>query len=175
MIMVYLLFVMSIFFIRLLAGYDSRFQKGKYVSVKNTVFSKIVLDNMSVYSKTRRLKKDRNKMAVCGVCLYSALIAVLFINIVFLIIPDIPCEDWGIDTGHFMVFTNTFNDKISAISILLLFLSTIVCTAFAIVSSAKEITPKWVKVFVWVIAVCMILVAAFSMVYLLIELIFTVS
>ena len=62
MIMIYLLFAMSIFIIRILAGYDSRYQNGKYLSVKNTVLSKILLDSMSIYSRTKRLKKDKNKI-----------------------------------------------------------------------------------------------------------------
>lgn len=169
MIMVYLLLAMSLLFIRILSGYDSRYQKGKYFSVKNTVISKIALDSMSIYSKTKRPKKDRNKMSVCGVYFYSALATVLIINVVFLIVPDISCEAWVIDTGRFIVFAHTLNNKISAISILLLFLSIFVCVAFAIISYTKEIDPKWIKIFVWFFAIFMILVAAYSIIYLLIE------
>jgi len=173
MLMVYLLLVMSVIFIRILSGYDSRYQKGKYLSVKNTVISRIALDNMSFYSRTKRPKKDRNKMAVCGVCLYFALVVVLVINVVFLIIPDIPCEEWIIETERFLVFATTLNNKISAISILLLFLSIMVCMAFSIISSTKKITPKWIKIFVWSLAALMIFIAASSIIYLLIELVST--
>ncbi len=169
--MVCLLFALSVFFVRILSGYDSRYQKGKYLSIKSTVIGKIALDSMSIYARTSRLKKDRNKMSVLGVYLYSALAVILAINVVFLIIPDIPCENWVIDTdtGRFIVFANTLNNKISAISILLFFLSIIVCFAFTIISSTKEITPKWIKIFVWGIAVFMILVAVLSTIYLLID------
>ena len=172
MLMVYLLLAMCAFFIRMLSGYDSRYQKGKYVSIKNTVISKIALDDISVYSKTKRLKRDMNKMAARGVYLYSALAAVLVINVVLLIIPDIPCESWIIDTERFLVFADTLNDKISAISILLLFLSIIACLGFSFISM-KEITPKWIKILIRVVAVFMLLAAAAITVYLLIELIYT--
>ena len=67
MAMIYLLFVMSIFFIRVLVGYHSRYQKGKCLSIKHVAFSKILLDSTSIYSKTKRLKKGKNKMSVCDV------------------------------------------------------------------------------------------------------------
>ena len=125
MIMIYLLFAMSIFIIRTLAGYDSRYQNGKYLSIKNTVLSKILLDSMSIYSRTKRLKKDNNKMSICGIPFYVTAAFVLLINLVFLFIADIPIEPWCIETSKFIVCAKTFNDKISAISILLLLMSII--------------------------------------------------
>ena len=175
MIMVYLLFAMSIFLIRILAGYDSRYQNGKYVSVKNTVLSKILLDSMSIYSRTKRPQKDKNKMSICGIPFYVAAAAVLLINLVFLFIADIPIEPWGIETNEFVVYANTFNDKISAISILLLFYSVIGYIPITIIRSTKEIKPKWIKIFVWVVAVIMILTAVLSSVYFLIELVTSFS
>ena len=70
MVMVYLIFALSIFFVRLLAGYDSRYQKGKYISINNTVLRIVLLDSMSIYERTRRLKKDENKMSFCGIPFY---------------------------------------------------------------------------------------------------------
>ena len=170
MIMIYLLFAMSIFMIRILAGYDSRYQNGKYLSVKNTVLSKILLDSMSIYSRTKRLKKDKNKMSICGITFYVTAAFVLLINLVFLFIADIPIEPWGIETSRFIVSANTFNDKISAISILLLLMSIVGYIAFTIIHSTKETKPKWIKVFAWMVAVIMILMAVLSSIYFLIEL-----
>ena len=175
MIMVYLLFAMSIFMIRILAGYDSRYQNGKYVPVKNTVLSKILLDSMSIYSRTKRPKKDKNKMSIRGIPFYVAAATVLLINLVFLFIADIPIGPWGIETNKFIVYANTFNDKISAISILLLFSSVIGDIAFTIIHSTKETKPKWIKIFVWVVAVIMILTAVLLSVYFLIELVASFS
>lgn len=175
MIMIYLLFAMSIFMIRILAGYDSRYQNGKYLSIKNAVLSKIFLDSMSIYNRTKRLKKDRNKMSIRGTPFYAAAFVVLLINFAFLIVADIPIEPWGIETSKFIVYANTLNDKISAISILLLFLSVIGYIAFTIIHSTKETKPKWIKVFVWIVAVVMILTAILSSLYFLIELIASVK
>ena len=175
MIMIYLLFAMSIFMIRILAGYDSRYQNGKYLSVKNTVLSKILLDSMSIYSKTKRLKKDKNKMSICGIPFYVAAAFVLLINLVFLFITDIPIEPWGIETSKFIVYANTLNDKISAISILLLLMSIIAYIAVTIIHSTKETKPKWIKVFAWIVALIMILTAVLSSIYFLIELIASFS
>ena len=148
MVMVYLIFALSIFFVRLLAGYDSRFQKGKYISIKNTVLSAILLDGMSIYGTTRRLKKDKNKMSICGIPFYVAAAAVLLINLVFLFVADIPIEPWGIETSKFIVYATTLNDKIFAISILLLLMSIIGYIAVTIIHSTKETKPKWIKIFV---------------------------
>ena len=175
MIMVYLLFAMSIFMIRILAGYDSRYQNGKYISVKNTVLSKILLGSMSIYSRTKRPKKDKNKMSIRGIPFYVAAASVLLINLVFLFIADIPIGPWGIETNKFIVYANTFNDKISAISILLLFSLVIGYIAFTIIHSMKETKPKWIKIFVWVVAVIMILTTVLSSVYFLIELVTSFS
>jgi hypothetical protein len=161
--------------IRILAGYDSRYQNGKYLSVKNTVLSKILLDSMSIYSRTKRLKKDKNKMSICGIPFYVAAVFVLLINIVFLFITDIPIEPWGIETSKFIVYANTLNDKISSISILLLLMSIVGYIAFTIIHSTKETKPKWIKVFVWMVTVIMILTAVLSSIYFLIELIASFS
>ena len=170
MIMIYLLFAMSIFMIRILAGYDSRYQNGKYLSVKNTVLSKILLDSMSIYSRTKRLKKDKNKMSICGIPFYVTAAFVLLINLVFLFITDIPIEPWGIETSKFIVYAKTFNDKISAISILLLLMSIISYIAVTIIHSTKETKQKWIKFFVWAVAAIMFLTAVLSSIYFLIEL-----
>ena len=107
MVMVYLIFALSIFFVRLFAGYDSRYQKGKYISIKNTVLSAVLLDGMSIYGRTRRLKKDKNKMSFCGFPFYLGIGIVLLTNIVFLIIPDIPMS--VIARKVITLFTGTFH------------------------------------------------------------------
>ena len=169
MVMVYLIFALSIFFVRLLAGYDSRYQKGKYISINNTVLSIVLLDSMSIYN--RRLKKDKNKMSFCGISFYIGIGIVLLTNIVFLIIPDIPIEPWGIETNKFIVYANTLNDKISAIAILILFVSVIDYIAMSIINSTKETKPKWIKIFIWIVAALMIVTATASAIYFIVELI----
>jgi len=147
----------------------------EYLSVKNTVLSKILLDSMSIYSRTKRLKKDKNKMSICGIPFYVAAVFVLLINLVFLFITDIPIEPWGIETSKFIVYANTLNDKISSISILLLLMSIVGYIAFTIIHSTKETKPKWIKVFAWMVAAIMFLTAVLSSIYFLIELIASFS
>ena len=171
MVMVYLIFALSIFFVRLLAGYDSRFQKGKYISIKNTVLSIVLLDSMSIYGRTGRLKKDKNKMSFCGIPFYVGVGIVLIINTVFLIIPDMPIEPWGIETNKFIVYANTLNDKISAIAILILFTLVIDYIAVSIIHLTKEKKPKWIKIFIWIVATLMIVTATASAIYFIVELI----
>ena len=171
MVMVYLIFAFSIFFVRLFAGYDSRYQKGKYISIKNTVLSAVLLDGMSIYGRTRRLKKDKNKMSFCGFPFYLGIGIVLLTNIVFLIIPDIPIEPWGIETNKFVVYANTLNDKISAIAILILFALVIDYIAVSIIHLTKETKPKWIKVFIWIVSALMIVTATASAIYFIVELI----
>ena len=171
MVMVYLIFALSIFFVRLLAGYDSRYQKGKYISINNTVLSIVLLDSMSIYGRTRRLKKDKNKMSFCGIPFYLGIGIVLLTNIVFLIIPDIPIEPWGIETNKFIVYANTLNDKISAIAILILFTLVIDYIAVSIIHLMKEKKPKWIKIFIWIVAALMIVTATASAIYFAVELI----
>ena len=175
MIMVYLLFAMTILMIRILAGYDSRYQNGKYLSVANAFLSKILLDRISIYDRTNRLKKDRNKISICGVAFYAAAFVVLLINLVFLFIADIPIEPWEIETNKFFVHANTLNDQISAISIWLLLCSLIVYIAFTIISSTKATKPNWIKIFIWIVAVIMILTAILSSVHFLIEMVASFS
>ena len=52
MVMIYLLFAMSIIFIRFLSGHDSRYESGKYLTVQNTILSKLLMDNTSLYERT---------------------------------------------------------------------------------------------------------------------------
>ena len=171
MVMVYLIFALSIFFVRLFAGYDSRYQKGKYISIKNTVLSAVLLDGMSIYGRTRRLKKDKNKMSFCAFPFYLGIGIVLLTNIVFLIIPDIPIEPWGMETDKFIVYANTLNDKISAIAILILFVSVINYIAISIIRSTKGAKPNWIKVFIWIVSALMIVTATASTIYFAVELI----
>ena len=171
MLMLYLLFIVSLIFIRLLSGYDSRYQSGKYIRVKNSVLSKVLLDSMSLHGRKKRPAKDRNKMTVWGVALYIAAGAVLLVNIVMLLVPRIPVEPWGIETDRFLVYTDTLNGKISAIGILFLFLTVMIFLACAIIQYNKETQPKWLKVFVWTVASVMILSSALVAFYLLGELV----
>ena len=155
--MVYFLFALELFLIRILAGYDSRYKKGKYLYIKNPALSRALLSSMSIYEKTKRRKSDINKMDVCAIPFYLLAGLVALINVVFLIAPDIPIDPWCIDTGKFIVYADTLNDKISAVAILLLSFSVFGYMAFTIIHSVRDTAPKWTKILVWIIAIIMLL------------------
>ena len=172
MALIYLLFVFLILIIRVLSGYDSRYQKGKYISIKNPVLSVVLLDNESIYTRKKRLKKDKNKMAICGIPFYLGIVITLITNIIFLIIPDISIQPWVIETNKGVIlYTNTLNDKISGITVLMLATLIIGYIAISMMHLTKETKPKWTKIFVWIIASLMIIAAAVLAVYFATELI----
>ena len=172
MVSAYIIFILSLIMIRLFAGYDSRFQKGHYVTVKNPVIRAILTDRTSFFERTNRRKEDIPKMSVCSVIFYVAAFVVLIINLVFLIIPQIPVRLWVMETDKFFISADSLNEKVSAFSIFLLFLSVMMYLAIAIFSTVKSITPKWLRVFLYIITAIMLLCASMVFLYFLIELVF---
>ena len=112
------------------------------------------------------MKKDRSRLSVRGAWFYAGAGVVLFIHIAFLIVHPIPIEPWGIETDKFMVYADTLNEKISAIVVLLLFLSVMGYMAFTAIRFTKE-KPKWINVLIWSVAIFMLLTVALSSLYLL--------
>lgn len=167
MYMIYLLFLLCVLMARLLAGYDSRYLRGKYVVVKNKALQVLLLDGMSIYGRTRRRKSDRNKMSVAGLWLYAALGAVVFVNLVCLVLPGIEIAPWIIDTGEFIVYANTLNDQVSAIAVLLFFAAEIAFVSVTLFCLTKNTEPKWIKWLARGIAGIMLLTALMTAVYLL--------
>ena len=175
MIMVYLLFVMSIFFIRFFAGYDSRYQSGKYISIKSSVLRVLLMDNTSFFVRTKRLKKDRNKLSFCSIPFYAFALLVFLINLAFLFISDIPIEPWVIETDKFIVYANTLNDKISAISMMLLFSAVMCYIPLASIRSVKKAEKKWIKWLILIVFAILIFTAVILSIYYLIELVSSLS
>lgn len=177
MFMVYLLFVLLLFFLRMMAGYDSRYQKGKYITVKNTFWSKVLMGDISlIYGGTKRLQEDRNKMSVFGVVFYAAAGFVLLVNLFFWLVNDIPIELWEIEAEVFFVYADTLNEKVSALVILILFTSFAIyfdCEWFFYTADTiKDKMPKWLKIFVRVVwAIILLSVVALS-IYFIFELVF---
>ena len=167
MYMIYLMLLLCVLMARLLAGYDSRHRKGKYVVVKSKVLRVLLLDGMSIYDRTSRRKSDRNKMSVLGLRLYAALGAVILMNLICLVLPDVEIAPWIIDTGELIVYADTLNDQVSAISVLLFFSAEIAVIAVTVLHLPKDTEPKWIKWLVWGIAGIMLLVALAMAVYLL--------
>ena len=170
MVMMYVLFLLSVIFIRGFAGYDSRKKKGKYIVIKSRILSIFLLDEMDMLEKKYHLKKDRNKMSIVGLIYYLAALVVLIISIVFALIPNIPCEPWAFESAKFVLFANSLNDKIVTVAITLLLSAVWDYIAVSIVKMTKDTKPTWLKIFIWITACLMIFVGSFPSVYMLIDL-----
>lgn len=171
MVMMYVLFLLSIIFIRGFAGYDSRKKKGKYIVIKSRILSTLLLDEMVMLEKTYRLKKDRNKMSIVGLIYYLAALIVLLLSITFAFIPAIPCEPWAFESAKFVLFADSLNDKIVTVAITLLLSAVWDYIAVSIVKMTKDTKPTWLKIFIWITACLMILISCFPCVYMIVDLI----
>lgn len=165
-----LLFILCILCIRSLAGYDSRFQNGRYIVIKNKILSRILLDSEIFYGRTKRLKNDRNKMSVRGLVYYGAACFVLVLNIILYIMPDVPCTPWTIYASRFFLYTDTINEKISAILIFDLFLLVLFEFFFVIIRRFDDIEERWLKIFSAVVSMIGILLIIVCMIFLVDEL-----
>ena len=171
MVMMYVLFLLSVIFIRGFAGYDSRKKKGKYIIIKSRILSTLLLDEMVMLEKTYRLKKDRNKMSIVGLIYYLAALIVLITSIVFALVPDIPCEPWAFESAKFVLFADSLNDKIVTVAITLLLAAVFSYLAVSIVKFTKDTKPTWLRIFIWITACLMILISCFPCVYMRADLI----
>ena len=171
MVMMYVLFLLSVIFIRIFAGYDSRKEKGKYIVIKSRILSTLLLDEMVMLEKTDRLKKDRNKMSVVGLIYYLAALIVLLLSIIFAFIPAIPCEPWAFESAKFVLFADSVNDKIVTVAITLLLAAVFSYLAVSIVKFTKDTKPTWLRIFIWITVCLMILISCFLCVYMIVDLI----
>ena len=171
MVMMYVLFLLSVIFIRVFAGYDSRKEKGKYIVIKSRILSTLLLDEMVMLEKTDRLKKDRNKMSVVGLIYYLAALIVLLLSIIFAFIPAIPCEPWAFESAKFVLFADSVNDKIVTVAITLLLAAVFSYLAVSIVKFTKDTKPTWLRIFIWITVCLMILISCFLCVYMIVDLI----
>lgn len=170
MVMMYVLFLLSVIFIRIFAGYDSRKEKGKYIVIKSRILSTLLLDEMDMLEKTDRLKKDRNKMSILGLIYYLAALIILILSIVLALIPNIPCEPWAFESAKFILVADSLNDKIITVAITLLLSAVWDYLAVSIVKFTKDTKPTWLRIFIWITACLMIFVGSFLSVYMLIDL-----
>ena len=146
--MSYLLIIFCILFIRCFAGYDSRFEKGKYICIKQPVLRVILIDSESFFERTQRRKNDRDKMSVVGLWFYIVAALVIFINIVFLLVDQMPIEPWAIPSTKFNAI-DTLNEKISVISVWLLLCAVMGYMITQCARSVKTIEQKWLRIFIY--------------------------
>ena len=156
--MQYLLIIFCIVFIRCFAGYDSRFENGKYIYIKHPVLRVILTDSTSFFERTKRRKNDRDKMSVVGLLFYVVAALVILINIVLLLVPQMPIEPWAIPSTKFKAI-DTLNEKISVILVWLLLCAVMGYMITLCARSVKTIKQKWLRIFVYAIlalAICTI-------------------
>ena len=157
MIMAYVAFVLCLLGIRAMAGYDSRCQNGKYVTLKSDFLSRVLLSRSVAVERKQRLKKDRNKMSVCGVVFYAAAGFTMLVNLFFFLVDDIPIKPWELDAGSLYIYVDTLNEKVSALLILLLFGSIAGYYMLLIFRTVKmeNVKPKWCRIFLYGIELLM--------------------
>lgn len=159
--MLYLLYILMLIVCRFFAGYDSRYQTGKYIVIRSPKVRALLMDSVSFYVRSKRLKKDIHKMSVMGVVLYAVAAVSLVGSVVAqFAIPPIPVDPLVIETDQFIMRTDTLNTLISAAFIWAYLLCVMLCCAVRIAQSVKK-EKKWVRIVVYAVAVIMIAVVGF--------------
>ncbi len=164
MIMMYFLFAPCLIICRFFAGYDSRYQNGRYIVINNPKLRRLLIDETSFFERRKRHKNDINKMTVLGLILYIYSLVTLVLSILLhIIVPPIPVEPWEIETDRLFVYADTLNEKIVAICIWLFFLSVIACMAFLMSKYIKKAKQKWIKILTYVTCSTMLAAVAFML------------
>ena len=148
---VYLLLALSLFFIRILAGYDSREHRGKAYPIKSRVLRVLLLDRQSFFGKTKRKKADQNKITLLGICLWSFAALVLLALPLLLLLCRTPISPWSYESARFFVYADTQGQKLAAIAVFLLFLSVTGVLILRALRTVADIGQKWLRIFVWLV------------------------
>ena len=121
--------IFVLIFARICSCYDSRISKGKYVTIKNNTLAKLLIDNEHFFYKGKRtLKKDRNKLSIAGMIFYLCVVFIVVLTFIFLLLPQIPCEPFELDSTKIYLYADTLNEKIPIIfSIILMCRDYIYC------------------------------------------------
>ena len=166
-----LLFI--IVFARISTCYDSRISKGKYVTIKNDLLAKLLIEKEHFLNNRNKytLKKDRNKMSVMGLTFYLCAIFIVFLTLALLILPKIPCTPFEIDTTKMHLYANTLNQKIPIIATIILLCAEFIYFAVLIFKCKKEVEQKWIKILICISSTVIGLVSFVIIVEMLFELV----
>ena len=82
-----------------------------------------------------------------------------------------PIDPWGFETEKFLVSTDTLNEKVSAISIFLLFLGTLGGMVIILNKTALNTEQKWVRWLIGAANSLLLLLVAGGAIYFVYELI----
>lgn len=156
--MMWLIFLFCLIILRFYAGYDSRFQKSKFITIKNHKLKMALIDETSFFERRKRLKQDINKMSVSGLVLYLFGFFILIASVVcYHFLPKSPVEPWEIDTDKFFMYVDTLNEKVAAGFIWIYFICMFFCLAIHMFQYCKTIDVKWIKVLTYSCSVIMLL------------------
>ncbi len=117
--------IFSLITARSLTPYDSRYDKGKYVLIKDKRIANILIDKELFFDRRNVQKKDRNKMSIIGFILYVANALLICLSMILACSPKIPCEPFELSTeDDIYLYGDTLNQKFIALfSMILLCMS----------------------------------------------------
>lgn len=158
-------------FARMLSCYDSRISKGKYVTINNKTLAKILIDNEHFFYKGKRtLKKDRNKLSVVGLIFYLCVVFIVVLTFIFLLLPQIPCEPFELDSTKMYLYADTLNEKVPIIFSIILMCVEIIYIAVLLFQYRNEIAQKVIRIFTCVCSLFMGLVSFIVIIEMIFEL-----
>ncbi|MGM9635863.1 MAG: hypothetical protein ACI3YE_06890 [Candidatus Avispirillum sp.] len=163
MFVVYIVLALCLISIRFLAGYDSRVQKGKYFLIKNRFLRIALVDEWSFFDKRKRLTKDINKISVTGF-IYYVISGVIITGDIMLMsfVPEMDTVPWELEIGKYSLCIDTFNKRIAATSICLLFFAVIVWAAFRLIVFINNEEHLWIRILAYIVVAVIILTVGFA-------------
>ena len=163
--------IFVLIFARICSCYDSRISKGKYVTIKNNTLAKLLIDNEHFFYKGKRtLKKDRNKLSVVGLIFYLCVVFIVVLTFIFLLLPQIPCEPFELDSTKIYLYADTLNEKIPLIFSIILMCVEIIYIAVLLFQYRNEIAQKGIRIFTCVCSLFMGLVSFIVIIEMIFEL-----
>lgn len=166
-----LFLVFGLIVARTLTPYDSRYDKGKYILIKNQKIAKILIEKQLFWERRNVQKKDRNKMSITGFVLYIANFVLIFVAIILACSPKIPCVPFVLsDEETVYLYADTLNEKIVAIGSIVVLGMTFIGIAISLFKENSFIDSKIARALVYAAAVFMILLGVAIMGVMLVEL-----
>ena len=163
--------IFALIFARICSCYDSRISKGKYVTIKNNTLAKLLIDNEHFFYKGKRtLKKDRNKLSIAGMIFYLCVVFIVILTFIFLLLPQISCEPFELDSTKMYLYADTLNEKVPIIFPIILMCVEIIYIAVLLFQYRNEIAQKVIRIFTCVCSLFMGLVSFIVIIEMIFEL-----